>query len=95
MNKTQTARLDAAAAPLGATVEVSEANGSLIINVDAPSGRRWVANDCHSIHYETSTGRAAWVADTVTEVVAEIELGLRACDETDCETCSTFTLEAK
>lgn len=70
---------------LGATItEYGDPRTELLGNIDAPPGKLWYSNGCHSIALGFKTNRpAGWLA-----AIQDMEGGLVDCDEPECEVCA-------
>jgi len=67
------------------TVEYTE------VAVDAPAGRRWSASSTHEVVFMVNTfGTAAADYDAIARLLLpDIDGGLEACDDGDCERCNS------
>lgn len=77
--------LEQAATALGATIDRTD-GGWMDVTVDAPAGKVWRCNDCHSVTATSYHGRGA-TAFVVEELITDLSDGLRDCDDPECEDC--------
>jgi len=66
---------------LGGTVD----RGELRINLDAPAGKVWGSNLCHTLAYAPRRGER--VNEYAQDMLNDLALGVTNCDTPDCDVC--------
>lgn len=75
---------------LGCTWKAEYQGRTPTVAVDAPVGKVFISNDCHSLDASCFDGKGAW-AYLYGEIFGDLVNGLRDCTEDDCENCHVKT----
>ena len=67
-------------------VEVEE-NADMVVELLAPVGQVFVANDCHCYCSANFIGQTRHAKAQYEDCLSALDMGLVKCDEEDCDTC--------
>ena len=73
-------------AKYGATLDTESEECNL--NVDAPKGKVFKANGCHTIVEPfANNGGQSWKSEAYSEAAQRVSMGLEDCPDPDCDVC--------
>lgn len=85
--KLSKAQFDKALAKHGVTLDIAMLDAD-VLQVDTPKGKVFRSSGCHTIVEQYRNATQSWKAEAYACVVARINTGIDACEDSDCDVCT-------